>query len=817
MSLFTDYWGDDGDAGGGFAADALGGGFAIVEGMDSLFDRDDVTLEEVLSDPNIIEEVAARSEKLLAFLLSDSELERLLTFVEQLPDEEATAEVRVKYPYLSCEVICVGDPRLLDRVCEAKHLEMLFRILDYKPEQVRSNPQGEQNLAYFEKILDVLLQQRTPRVLRFLRTAGLTVLDKLIRHLYSKSMLALLAQLLMPGASLKRFQAEAKASAEDNPYPLWMDWTEKNAAQIVGSLLSVVRYNDDIDAVLNAGELLAELITADLGEHGNPIAEKAVEEVNLTQMRQLVQYPASDDGKLLKGRLAAACGILTAVAQLTCSIKGPGRVCVDLCLAAQAAAVALEEHIDKSTRIAAVGTRLGRLLGSVFEAVSSSTLSDRECKECNETLRTANGIKVLMEASKKFPDADLLHAETLRASSSALESTNFSIVARQLILDPAPEGPQLLKFVMECYRGDDKRLRALAITLGQSVASCSAADKVADPTDGHEFGLVTIRPGDRVSSLISESQDAGEWNAFSTTELTRATALMCHDLGGRAVPIREDGTPPADAADDAKLDSSVGLQDTLATSVVTSPPDSTASAAPSPSASVDVAAAIPESSGFRGDDPVDSADSPQMAQDTGASSGFADFDGFGDAAFESEISVSDAFGTSTTSEGDNSVTPESSWQAAFDAPNPAEPAEPAAPAAPGESGEKASSVTSDSSWVEVKEGDAAVVGTEAKVAGNGGDLATDVALELVEEAELDGMDKDNTASAQPPATENRVEDARRSSAFGAFAFPDNTAGAAPPPDPFEANFDATPLGKDDFESASSSGFNAGFDAFDGTQ
>mmetsp|Transcript_19363 Transcript_19363/g.73176 ORF Transcript_19363/g.73176 Transcript_19363/m.73176 type:complete len:353 (-) Transcript_19363:1417-2475(-) len=278
-------------------------------------------------------------------------------------------------------------------------------------------------------------------------------------------------------------------------------------------------------------------------------------EASLTQMRQLIQYPANPRNSLQKARLSSAAHMLTAVAQEALSKNGPGRTCVELCLAAQAAAVALETHVEVSTRAGSLGLRLARFLGSVYEAVSCCGLTSAESSECNEVLRTANGVKVLLDASQKFPDADQVHLETCRASSSVLESAHMISVAHQLVVDAPPEGPRVLKFIMESFQKEDTRLRGLAIAIAQSVAACVAARKVADPTGGHESGLGSFGSADSLSSLISESEDGEQWEVFSTTELRAATAEMCHDLGGRPVPIREDGAPPAEAADETGPDS----------------------------------------------------------------------------------------------------------------------------------------------------------------------------------------------------------------------------------------------------------------------
>ena len=68
------------------------GGYANTSTLDSILEKPDVTLEELLDESDLIQELKAQNAKLIEFLREDKALEKLLKYVLSDKPSEAPAE-----------------------------------------------------------------------------------------------------------------------------------------------------------------------------------------------------------------------------------------------------------------------------------------------------------------------------------------------------------------------------------------------------------------------------------------------------------------------------------------------------------------------------------------------------------------------------------------------------------------------------------------------------------------------------------------------------------------------------------------------------
>lgn len=152
--------------------------------LNDLLEKDDFTLEQVLEEDELIQEVKTRNTKLLelyvyslamcrrawdAFLLhakrencggltlmcaecslsqEDSVL-KMIEYVVRTPEDPSDDMRTLKYPYMSCEVICCDIMSITETLAgasEGKIVENLFEFL-YQPDPLDSRLAG-----YFEKV-----------------------------------------------------------------------------------------------------------------------------------------------------------------------------------------------------------------------------------------------------------------------------------------------------------------------------------------------------------------------------------------------------------------------------------------------------------------------------------------------------------------------------------------------------------------------------------------------------------------------------------------------------------------------------------------
>jgi SIT4-associating protein SAP185/190 len=194
------------------------GGYANVSSLDSILDSPDVTVEELLDEADLIQELKSQNSKLIEFLRDENVLERLLQYVvapkltdevvSVEPEEEPTSanplnsffgkgkrrsrsksnreadgeddskeeKQRLKYAYMACEVLSsdvwsITEALLANREGMRKFWEYLK--LDAPLDGVQA--------GYFTKVNEALLEKKVEEVIEFFKSLDDIVPD-MLRH-----------------------------------------------------------------------------------------------------------------------------------------------------------------------------------------------------------------------------------------------------------------------------------------------------------------------------------------------------------------------------------------------------------------------------------------------------------------------------------------------------------------------------------------------------------------------------------------------------------------------------------------------------------
>jgi SIT4-associating protein SAP185/190 len=220
------------------------GGYANVSTIDSLLEKPDVTVEELLDDSDLIQEVKSQNSKLLEFLRDENILDRLMQYIimpkvseEQTPtepdpepeedetgtssnplnslfgknkrrsrsksikdDEESKEEKqRIKYAFVSCEVLSSDVWSIAEALLENR--ESLRRFWQYLK---RDAPLDALQAQYFCKVNESLLDKKTEEMLDFFKSIDGVVAD-MLRHVDCAVMMDLLLKIV----SLERIEGGA--------------------------------------------------------------------------------------------------------------------------------------------------------------------------------------------------------------------------------------------------------------------------------------------------------------------------------------------------------------------------------------------------------------------------------------------------------------------------------------------------------------------------------------------------------------------------------------------------------------------------------
>ncbi|XP_022874816.1 serine/threonine-protein phosphatase 6 regulatory subunit 3-like [Olea europaea var. sylvestris] len=169
--------------------------------VESVLDKENFTLEELLDEEEIIQECKSLNSRLINFLRDRAQVEQLLRYIVEECPEDADSKRMFKYPFIACEVFtCEIDVIFKTLVEEEELMDLLFSFLE------PNRPHSALLAGYFSKIVICLMLRKTVPLMNYVKAhqdvfkqlvdlIGITsIMEVLVRlvgaddHLYSNSM-----------------------------------------------------------------------------------------------------------------------------------------------------------------------------------------------------------------------------------------------------------------------------------------------------------------------------------------------------------------------------------------------------------------------------------------------------------------------------------------------------------------------------------------------------------------------------------------------------------------------------------------------------
>jgi SIT4-associating protein SAP185/190 len=209
------------------------GGYANISTIDSILDKPDVSLEELLDEQDLIQELKQQNSKLIEFLRNEAVLQKLLQYVtadkveeetpgtpepeeEQSstnplnsffgskknrnrsksmsksdPEEESKEEKqRLKYAYVACEILSSDVWSISEAVLENK--EALQKFWDYLKQE---SPLDPVQAGYFNKVNESLFDKKTEEMLDIFKSKDNVVKD-MLQHVDCPTIMDLLLKII---------------------------------------------------------------------------------------------------------------------------------------------------------------------------------------------------------------------------------------------------------------------------------------------------------------------------------------------------------------------------------------------------------------------------------------------------------------------------------------------------------------------------------------------------------------------------------------------------------------------------------------------
>lgn len=214
------------------------GGYANISTLDSILDKPDVTLEELLDESDLIQELKQHNTKLVEYLRDEKILRRLLEYViapkpeppaagsstsnsekqqqqqeeEKKPgdededsmaaaptllqqrrseeDREKEEKTRLKYAFVSCEVLSSEAWSIVESLMmNQDHLRMFWKFLERPP------PLDPLQASYFTKVNETLLDKKTEEMMAFIKSVD-GIVPNILRHVDCPMIMDLLLKII---------------------------------------------------------------------------------------------------------------------------------------------------------------------------------------------------------------------------------------------------------------------------------------------------------------------------------------------------------------------------------------------------------------------------------------------------------------------------------------------------------------------------------------------------------------------------------------------------------------------------------------------
>ncbi|WZZ11475.1 hypothetical protein YC2023_097396 [Brassica napus] len=134
--------------------------------VETILDKENFTLEELLDEEEIIQECKALNSRLINFVRDKAQVEQLLRYIVEEPPSDAADDSKraFKFPFISCEIFtCEIDVILKTLVEEDELMDLLFSFLE------PNRPHSALLAGYFSKVVICLMVRKTAALMNYVK------------------------------------------------------------------------------------------------------------------------------------------------------------------------------------------------------------------------------------------------------------------------------------------------------------------------------------------------------------------------------------------------------------------------------------------------------------------------------------------------------------------------------------------------------------------------------------------------------------------------------------------------------------------------
>ncbi|RUS76743.1 hypothetical protein EGW08_015499 [Elysia chlorotica] len=207
--------------------------------IDTLLDKEDVTLQELMDEDDILQECKAQNRKLVDFLVQPENMEQMVKFITVEPPDDVDEKLRFKYPNTACELLTSDVTQINDKLAGDNELvNMLYSFLEGE------KPLNPLLASFFSKVMGLLITRKSEMIFEFLKSKD-DFVGRLLYHIGTSAVMDLLLRLItcIESPEIRRAVIE------------WL-----NEEKIVEKLVDSIVVATDEDIHCNAAQSLCDIV-----------------------------------------------------------------------------------------------------------------------------------------------------------------------------------------------------------------------------------------------------------------------------------------------------------------------------------------------------------------------------------------------------------------------------------------------------------------------------------------------------------------------------------------------------------------------------
>ncbi|CAH2038613.1 unnamed protein product [Thlaspi arvense] len=207
--------------------------------VETILDKDNFTLEELLDEEEIIQECKALNSRLINFLREKTQVEQLLRYIVEEPPNDADNKRAFKFPFISSEIFtCEIDVILKTLVEDEELMDLLFSFLE------PNRPHGALLAGYFSKVAICLMIRKTAALMNYVK-GHQNVFCQLVDLIGITSIMEVLVRLV---------------GADDHVYPNFLDVMQWLAeSNLLEMIVDKLKPSSPPEVQANAAETLCAI------------------------------------------------------------------------------------------------------------------------------------------------------------------------------------------------------------------------------------------------------------------------------------------------------------------------------------------------------------------------------------------------------------------------------------------------------------------------------------------------------------------------------------------------------------------------------